>query len=285
MKNRKVCLFASAIVLTTTLTRAGAMSREIPFRLVHGFGIVVQGRIGPMNDLNFLFDTGAVPSAISQRVASKIGVSGNSGTLALLDKEIDAQYVTVDDVHFGPIRAATLAMVVVDLARLEGPLGIRVDAVIGLDLLKRQSFGIDYKHRKIVLGLEGATLQESPAEVYTLEGASYWVLTVNLSGHDFRVLLDTGADALGLFARDVSFLDRRRKTPVSERLADQSTIQALLPQTVVIGDTQFKRQTVVVLPDPPAGLQKIDGVMGPRALRIARVELDWEHRSLRWERE
>jgi predicted aspartyl protease len=240
-----------------------------------------------MNDLNFLFDTGAVPSAISTRVASRIGVTGRSGALALLQRQIDAQYVTVSDVRLGSIHAPSLAMVVVDLARLEGELGIRIDAVIGLDLVPRQNIAIDYKRRKIVLGLERTALHESPAEIYTFEDAPYWVVTLNLGGRDFRVLLDTGADALGLFNRDVtrSFLDRRRKTPVAVISTDPRTIQSLQPQAVAIGDTQWDGQTVVVLPEPPGEFQKIDGVMGPRALRIARLELDWAHKCLRWERE
>jgi len=178
-------------------------------------------------------------------------------------------------------------MVVVDLARLEGELGTRIDAVIGLDLIPRQSIAIDYKLRKIVLGLERTALHESTAQIYTFEDAPYWVVTLNLGGRDFRVLLDTGADALGLFNRDVtrSFLDRRRKMPVAVISTAPWTVQTLQPQVVAIGDTQLERQTVVLLPEPPGEFQKIDGVMGPRALRMARLELDWTHKCLRWERE
>ena len=92
--------------------RGASWQEEIPFKLTRGFGIVVRGGIGPVNDLNLLFDTGAVPSVISQRLASRIGVSGAVGSLALVEKQIQAQYATITDVRFGAIHAATLPVVV-----------------------------------------------------------------------------------------------------------------------------------------------------------------------------
>ena len=41
-------------------------------------------------------------------------------------------------------------MVAMDLGGIEQALGTSVDAVIGLDLLGRQNFTIDYRRRKIV---------------------------------------------------------------------------------------------------------------------------------------
>jgi hypothetical protein len=58
---------------------------------------------------------------------------------ALLHNNIQVQYVTPDDLHFGSIRANGVAMVVVDLARFERLLGTRIDAIIGLDILGRDS--------------------------------------------------------------------------------------------------------------------------------------------------
>jgi len=38
----------------------------------------------------------------------------------------------------------------------------------------------------------------------------------------------------------------------------------------------------VVLNEPPAVLQQLDGLLGPKALGITRIEFDWEHECLRW---
>ncbi len=287
MRSRSGCRIALVLVFATSLAQGASRNTEIPFRLVNGFGIVVHGEIGPMNNLNFLFDTGAVPSAISRRIASRIGIKGNSGALAYLHTEIQAQYVTLGDLRFGTTRVASLPVVVVDLDPLEKILGLRIDALIGLDVLTRQSFGIDYKRGKIELGLEGKPLHVTGAKIYPFADTSYWAVTVNLGGREFRVLLDTGADGLALFSRDIpkSFLDRSRKTAVVSNLAGQTTIQTLEPQVVTIGSIAFEKQTVAVLPDPPTAFQNLDGVMGPRSLGITHIEFDWQGKCLRWDKE
>jgi len=153
MRVRKVVLIMTAAMLSVTLARGAGIPAEIPFKLAQGFGIVVQGGIGPLTNLNFLVDTGAVPSVLNQKVASRIGVAGVPGLLAsLMHENMPAQYVTVDEVHFGSIRAFGLPMAMVDLGRFERLLGTRIDAIIGLDILVRQNFSIDYKRRRITPG-------------------------------------------------------------------------------------------------------------------------------------
>jgi predicted aspartyl protease len=277
MRVRKVFLIMTVAMLSVTLARGAGIPGEIPFKLAQGFGVVVQGGIGPLTNLNFLVDTGAVPSVLSERVASRIGITGVSGSFALLHKNLQAQYVTVDEVHFGSIRAIGLPMVVVDLARFERLLGIRIDAIIGLDILARQDFGIDYKRRRITLGLSGSAGHVMPVEILTSSGAPYWVLPINLGGHIFRVLLDTGANQLALFAGHAPKLVRD--------LPGEATTRPLRPLLLTMGDMPLKKQLAVVLDEPPGALQQIDGLLGPTALGITRIEFDWERQCLRWDTE
>jgi Aspartyl protease len=277
MRVRKVILIMTVAMLSVTLARGARIPGEIPFKLAQGFGIVVQGGIGPLTNLNFLVDTGAVPSVLSEKVAAHIGVTGVSGSLALLHNNIQAQYVTVDEVHFGSIRAVGLPMVVVDLGRFERLLGIRIDAIIGLDILARQDFGIDYKRRRITPGLSGPARHVMPVEILTFSGTPYWVLPINLGGNIFRVLLDTGANDLALFAGH---------TPKPAlNLPGKATARPLRPLPLTMGDMLLKTQLAVVLDEPSGALQQIDGVLGPTALGITRIEFDWEHKCLRWDAE
>jgi predicted aspartyl protease len=264
-------------LMSVTLARGSGIPAEIPFRLVQGFGIVVQGGIGHLTNLNFLVDTGAVPSVLSEKVASRIGITGVTGAFALLHNNIQAQYVTLDDLHFGSIRATGVAMVVVDLARFERLLGTRIDAIIGLDVLGSQNFSIDYKHRKIMPGLLGSARHVVPVEILTSSGAPYWVLPLNLGGHIFRVLLDTGANQLALFAGHAP-------KPVRD-LPAEATTQPVRPLLLTMGDMPLKKQLAVVLDEPPGVLQQLDGLLGPTALEITRIEFDWEHQCLRWDTE
>ena len=276
MRVHKATLIVIIALLSVTVVRGADIPAEIPFKLIQGFGIVVQGGIGQLTDLNFLLDTGAVPSVLSEKLASRIGLRGVAGSFTLLDKNIGAQYVTVDEIHFGSIHAIGLPMVVVDLARFARILGTRIDAIVGIDMLDRQNFGIDYKRRRITLGLSGSAGHVMPVEILTSSGAPYWVLPINLGGHIFRVLLDTGANQLALFAGHA---------PKIIDLPDEATTRQLRPMRLTMGDMPLKKQLTVILDEPPGALHQLDGLLGPTALGITRIEFDWEHQCLRWDTE
>lgn len=287
MSNIKICLLVIALVVSPTMAQCADNPGEIPFKLVEGFGIVIRGEIGSMRDLNFLLDTGAVPSVLGQRAASQMGIHGARGSLTLLNKDSQAEYVTVDEVQLGWIRTARLPMVVVDLAHLEQRLGTRIDAIIGLDLFVGQDISIDYKHRKITRGLSGLARHSVAVAVETFiaSGAPYWVVPISLGGEALRVLLDTGANDLGLFAPRAStpFKLVRSETIAHESATGEDKAVTMRPMVLVLSDGKFKNQVAVVLGEAPGALQEIDGVLGPTALRITRIELDWGQKCLRWD--
>jgi predicted aspartyl protease len=285
MSNCKICLLVTALLVTSTLAKGADTPGEIPLKLAQGFGIVIRGEMGSMRDMNFLLDTGAVPSVIGQRAASQMGIRGARGSLTLLNKDSQAEYVTVEEVQLGWIRAVRLPMVVVDLAHLEQRLGTRIDAIIGLDIFVGEDISIDYKHRKITRGLSGVARHAVTAETFSASGAPYWVLPISLGGEAFRVLLDTGANDVGLFAPRAPkmFKHVRSETIAHESAAGEEKAIALPPMTLVLSDSKFKNQLAVVIGEPPGAFREIDGVLGPTALGITRIELDWEQKCLRWD--
>lgn len=285
MSNIKILLLAMALAMNSTFARGAEKPGEIPFKLLEGFGIVVRGEIGSMRDLNFLLDTGAVPSVLGQRAASRMGIRGARGSLTLLNKDSQAEYATVDGVQLGWIHAEHLPMVVVDLAHLEQRLGMRIDAIIGLDMLVGQDISIDYKHRKITRGLSGLARHSVAVETFSASGAPYWVIPISLGDAVFHVLLDTGANDLGLFAPRVStqFKLVRSETITHDSATGEQKATTLSPMTLVLSDAKFKNQLAVFLGDPPGALPEIDGMLGPTALGITRIELDWEQKCLRWD--
>ena len=285
MSNLKIFLLVMALALNSTFARGADKPGELPFKLVQGFGIVVRGEIGSTKDLNFLLDTGAVPSVLGQRAAVQQGIRGVRAPLTLLNKESQAEYVTVDDVQVGWIRATRLPMVVVDLAHLEQRLGTRIDAIIGLDMLVGQDISIDYKHRKITRGLSGLARHSVDVETFTASGAPYWVVPISLGGVGFRVLLDTGANDLGLFAPRGSkpFKFVKSETIAHDSAAGEQRAFTMPPMKLVLSDGKFNNQVAVIVGEAPGALREIDGVLGPTALGITRIELDWEQKCLRWD--
>lgn len=273
MRRHKPYLFL--FLLLAPIAKGAGAPKEIPFRLVCDFAIIARGSIGAANDLNFLLDTGAVPSVISARLASRMEVRGESGPFRLLNEDLQAQSVTVSDVCLGTICSSRFPMVVVDLTRFENLLRVRIDAVIGLDLLAGEDIRIDYRARKIVLGLSGRTEHEVSAEISSAAGAPYWLVPIEFGGQRFRMLLDTGANQLGLLT------GVGRKMVMSGSGTVKSAWRSGEPQHFTMGDAFF-RQTSFILEEPAGAMQGIDGILGPRALGISRIELDWKHHTLRW---
>src|SRR5438552_709223 len=115
MPKYKIFSLVMALAVTSALARSAQKPDEISFSLAQGFGIVLRGQIGYTNNLNFLLDTGAVPSVekeveivriadytnnlnflldtgavpsvLGQRAASQMGIRGALGSMTLLDQE------------------------------------------------------------------------------------------------------------------------------------------------------------------------------------------------------
>jgi hypothetical protein len=106
-----------------------------------------------------------------------------------------------------------------------------------------------------------------------------------LGGVEIRVLLDTGANDLGLFAprglKPFKFV--RSETIAHDSAAGEQKAFAMPPMISVLNDGEFKNQVAVIVGEAPSALREIDGVLGPTVLGITRIELDWEQKRLRWD--
>ena len=69
-----------------------------------------------------------------------------------MNRSIAVKTVRVPEVQVGVVAVEGLYMVAMDLGRIEQALGTRIDAVVGLDLLGRQNFSLDYRRKKLVFG-------------------------------------------------------------------------------------------------------------------------------------
>lgn len=257
---------------------------EIPFKLVAGFAVLIRGDIGPAHNLNLLLDTGAVPSVLNQRMAVQLGVVGPHGQFSLIEKDLDAEYVTVKEVRIGPLYHSELPMVVVNLQSLEQFLGIRIDAIIGLELLRGENFSLDYRRKKISLGLFERAHHAVAAEIESQAGAPYWIVPITVRGTKFRMLLDTGTDSLKLFPGHSPFLrDVTRETSPGALIGGRAFVIIPEPPALVFGDKCFRKQLVLLKQEPPGTLRRLDGLLGPRSLGLSIIGFDWEHKSLWWE--
>jgi len=254
---------------------------QVPFKLYAGYVIVLEGRIGNVGKLKFVLDTGVTHSVIDRKLAGKIAVAHRPGKVIIFDKTVPAEWVEVPEVQFGAIEVAPFSMMVTDLGYFQS-FATKVDAVIGLDLLRLSSFSIDYDARKVFFGpidtTGGVPMNSGPI-----------CLSVQLLVGDskLQLVVDTGARALVLYEDKI--LDRLPQVRVEGELDGVSmggfvsAKRAILPRAR-LGTTDLN--ATVFLVKAPSGnvLSGIDGYLGIAALKAHRIDFNFEAKTLGWKR-
>jgi len=256
-------------------------SWEIPFSLYKEFMIVVQGSMGDLDQLNFLIDTGTNPSVVDRRIAKKLHLNGYRSTLPVVSGEIASSEVLIPSVSIGPVTQPAVRMAAQDLAMFEHELGVRIDALIGLDVLGGRSFRIDYEARSITFGPTnsssggGTTFQSEPPFV-TVE--------MKMNQQPLHLLVDTGSSELVLFESRIGN-DLRNLAGVlrtSRNLQGNFPIREVQLSETKLGNSSFGARRAFIA---SGGNHQIgfDGLLGVSALHARRVSFDFERRLFTWQ--
>jgi len=271
------CSLAPQVVLAADSTN------EVPFKLYRGYAIVVRGSVGNLKNLNFLVDTGAVPSVLDRRIAQKLHLTGAVERLSVFTQKLETERVIAPDVSLGPLHADSLPAVVRDLSFAEEALGTRVDAMIGFDFLDQSAFTIDYQSMKITVGPIDSSLVAIPYQA----GPGYAVVEMKIQQQKLLLLVDTGASNLVLFdgaTRDCQGAIKNVGTQTWSNMGGEIRVQQVQLREAYLGAAPWGSRDVFILEDtganPPAGLR---GLLGVVSLKARRVAFDPEHKILAWD--
>jgi hypothetical protein len=165
-----------------------------------------------------------------------------------------------------------------DLSYLGVP---NVDAIIGLDVLTRSSFSIDYDHQVLTFGSIAAADSNLPLDLVP----PFLTVRVSFDGHPVRLLVDTGSRHIVLFGQRVSdrFANLRvRGDKLLYHMAGTSRLQRIvLPRleagSLTVTGLEGLLSNANVDPYPP----DIDGILGVRAIASRRADFDFERNRLR----
>jgi len=254
---------------------------ELPFQLVSGYLIQVEGQIGTQNHLRFLLDTGSTMSIVDCRIADGLKLDSRTTQSFNFDRTLTWRQATFPNVSFGPIRAANITMLVGHLEDYS-KFSRSVDAIIGIDLLKSSNFTIDFDTKKVVFH----TFNEAIPAATVDPLSSCIFLEIRVHGHPIRLIVDTGFHGILLFEERLNAavpnLDTQEgplKVIVGEKLhAKQTTLRG-----VAIGS--IRRDLIAVLVQSPAAdvLPGIVGVAGIPALNARRVNFNFVEGTISWE--
>jgi len=258
-------------------TGASSEQRSTPlnFELHERYQIVVPGAIGPLERLHLLIDTGSIPSMVDRRVAKKLDVDIQASDIVAFGEKSRVLTTVLPSIRLGPLRADAVRAGVGDLSFLHG-----VDAIIGLDVLSRSSFSIDYEERRLAFG----PLMAREPTVRLEVTPPFLTVQLALAGRSVRLLVDTGSRRLVLFERRVR--DRLPRLPVHGEqvlyhISGTSRLHRVFLPPLDAGGTTVEHLEGFMSDAPVDGYpQEIDGVLGIRALASRYAEFDFERNRL-----
>jgi hypothetical protein len=255
---------------------------KVPVQLYWGYAVIVEGSIGNIRKLNFLVDTGAYPSVVDQKIARNLRLPEQPGRVNLSKISVEARLVVLPSLLLGPLRAESLPVLTQDLSYFQKILGHKVDGIVGLDVLRKSSFTINYRTKEMLFGpIEGLTFS-APFDTDTP------IVTIRMESQhrQLRLVVDTGGPDLMLFqsrvpdsasfqalgtekVSDVSGTFQRRKVRISDLRLGQESIGS---------------QIAFVTDDRKDDGDNFDGVLGVRGPQFWKIAFDFEHRRFWWER-
>ena len=236
----------------------------------------------------FWLDTGASMTLLSDRVAKDAGVllaAPDTLALGVVAGHIPARAVLIDSVRFGPMLARGLSAALVsantlrlDRRQVKGVTeSIRIDGVIGMDLLRQLDIVID-------AGAETITIRRprrDPRAVRNLYWVGYPVVRlVTSDGRPALFGLDTGAEASFV---TTSLLRKMPRTKVAMRrrtlggLGTGEITTQWIARDIALsdGDYAIVLRNVPVAPERRWTFVTFDGVIGSDVALSSRMHLDF----------
>jgi len=251
------------------------LESAIPVAVYNGFLVVVSGQIGGRKQ-NFIVDTGTAPSILNARLAKKMGLQVTETTLMAIGRSVKTGNAVVPELELGPIRAKELFMNVMDLSQWEKNIGIELAGILGMDVLGRASFRLDYEKKELIFGTvgeEGIAVGYNPMTGLALADAI-------VQGRRVRLIVDTGSDLVVVYGENwgdspgavIATRDGRS-------VAEQVAARPILKPEMELGGKQFHGLRTYCVPS--AAGAGYDGFFGVRALKLRGITFDRESQTVR----
>jgi hypothetical protein len=254
--------------------------QDIPFELYNGYLIVVKGSVGDLKNLSLVVDTGARHTVVDEWIAHKLHLK----PIASVEQQAPGHIIAMKRVLLPQLSwsggtVTALNSLTYDLSPLSSHLGIRIDMLLGLDVLKQSNFQIDFRSHRIHFG----GIQEPENSVPMEPDLPYPIIEARINGQKVRLLMDTGSDSVAVLA---DRLPKANALPWTEGrgrdLKGALSFSRIYPPQVFLGDVEIHDAKVFLLPSMPE-TTIIDGNFSPNTLKASRIYFDFEHNRFGWD--
>jgi len=254
--------------------RSGDTQYVMAFKIYGQQLIVVQGAIGSFTKRNFIIDTGAYPTVIDRDLAQRLSLDGHQEEIDTVDRTLAGAGVTISDIEVGPIHATKVRSIVQDLSDVSSRAGVRIDALVGLNVLAHSSFRIDYGKKTIIFG----PVDSLPSSVPFHLANGRLCVDLQAGSKPVRMLVDTGAEKVVLLGSHVPWIERSDRARAFTNLGGSFALQEIRLDDLQLGDTTLNRE--VYLSDREIPVHSFDGFLS--TIQFQQIALDFERGEFAW---
>jgi hypothetical protein len=253
----------------------------VRFDLYRGYMMVAKGSIGPLKGLHFLLDTGTSTTLLDLRIARELDLEGVPETINMIfvDGQVQATHTWAPSIELGPMRQFHRPVLVQDLSVFSAALPVRIDAVIGLDVLGKSPFEVDYRYRKIHFG----DLPHLPISIPMSLEQGLAMVDVEVNHAAAHLVLDTGTPSLMIFASRIPEAIAGLKATGFHRDANlRGSLEhreVHLP-SIQLGQAELFRKQAILVESRDEGGRDFDGMLSPVALGIDAFAVDLDRGAL-----
>jgi predicted aspartyl protease len=280
--NRTLCLCITLFVFLVPHAAAKHAKdvQKLPFKLYRNHLVITTGTLGGIERRNLLIDTGASPTVVDEALAYELGlkpIARPPGGMNVVGGVVETYYAILKSFDLGPIHRESIRIVVANLSLMQAEVGVRIDAIVGLDMLKPNDFQIDYDSRKINFGSIRASSWSAPmAQI-----APFVIIETQINGTRVNLAVDTGTSQLVLFQEGLP--DSIATLPVANRIQLSNVAGDIVAPEIqlanfTVGNRDLSGSTAVLATVPECC--EFQGVFGISALRFKRISFDFQHRLL-----
>jgi predicted aspartyl protease len=238
-----------------------------------GFLVLAVGQIGGIRGRqNFVVDTGTSPSVLNTRLAKRMGLEVRVGKLVAAGKPVEVEQIVLPELALGPIEVTSLRMNVMDLSPWEKDLGTEVAGLIGMDVLGRTNFRLDYEKRQLEFG---GKAEEGIAVGYD-HASGVALAEATLQGRRVRLIVDTGSDLVVVYGENWD--GEKKETRGGVSVAGPEMVREIEKAQMLLGGRSFSGSRTYCVPTGKG--VGYDGFVGVRALKLRGVSFDRERQTM-----
>lgn len=268
---KPLILFALAI--------STSVAQTVDVKLHDNYLIVAQCSVGNQPNLVAVVDTGATETIIDLQLVKLLSLTTKPDSATFTTRDIGVQAVAIPEVVFGPIRVHELPGIAADLSSLTHQLGIRPSILIGMDLLRRSPFLIDYHKKQMVFG----QLPEMRHSAALLADSRLLLVKTAIEQQVLTLQIDTGLNGILIYGDRLHAPVMRSVNAHSAAFGGTMPTDTASVARLQVGDWIGRQIPAAIAGEAPKNLHEFDGLLGPTAIGAHRVGFDFQNSRFTWD--